>query len=230
MVRARHPDVHTHPPEGARSTHSGVNTGGTPSWRPFRTVSAVSVENLKMLSQEGVATAGNTKLLHGWSANTERTVDAPSPAKRTGNVALPKRTSGRCHFLGGTQGFFWDTTFREGGAYFGDTKTFLGIQNSLWDTEVLFGIQKENVDKNPKTSRQVSSRVCVCSTGRVLVSKWFPFCRDWALTAGSGTQVQSLWGERVGDSPTIPPTLTALTVHGQPGTPCTNTRGLLGHF
>ena len=47
---------------------------------------------------------------------------------------------------------------------------------------------------------QVSSRVCVCSTGRVLVSKWFPFCHDCALIAGlAPASSESAW--RKGGTP-----------------------------
>ena len=54
--------------------------------------------------------------------------------------------------------------------------------------------------------RQVSSRVCVCSTGRVLVSVHFPSVKTVRLPRGSRPQVQSLRGERVEASSTIPPT------------------------
>ena len=55
-----------------------------------------------------------------------------------------------CHFLWGTKGFLGDTTFREGGAYFGIQKTFLRDtitffrfkKNFLGDTEAFFGRQK----------------------------------------------------------------------------------------
>ena len=41
-----------------------------------------------------------------------------------------------CHCFGSTKGFFGDTTFREGGAYFG-MQLFFGFLNFLWDPKKL---------------------------------------------------------------------------------------------
>ena len=82
MVRARHPDVAaliiramrdpTGPPTLV-STNSGTSVGqfeplhGTP-WRMANALRDVNQKNLHL---EGVATVGSTKLLRGWSVNTE---------------------------------------------------------------------------------------------------------------------------------------------------------------
>ena len=81
MVFARHPDVATliiqrmrDPVLSARTWHSSwsVLKGSSPlCGKPLPVVIALHDVNPKITNQEGVATAGNSKLLHGWSANTK---------------------------------------------------------------------------------------------------------------------------------------------------------------
>ena len=79
MVFARHPDVATliiqrmrDPVLSARTWNSSwsVLKGSSPlRGKPLRILSALRDVNPKITNQEGVATAGNSKLLHKLSAN-----------------------------------------------------------------------------------------------------------------------------------------------------------------
>ena len=58
--------------------------------------------------------------------------------------------AGGATFSWGTKCFFWDITFREGGVL-GHKRTFLGTQKTIFGMpNAFFGIQEENVDKNPR--------------------------------------------------------------------------------
>ena len=99
----------------------------------------------------------NLPLHFRWGICGDRSFHSPSrmensTAKPTHSLVLHRQSQG-CRFLGGTKCFFWDTTFPEGGAYFGIPKTFFGIPktflglkklfwvNFFWFTETLLGIQ-----------------------------------------------------------------------------------------
>ena len=63
------------------------------------------------------------------------------------------------NFLWDKKNFLWDAEvffFGIQKTFLGDTKNFfLGYRGFFRDAKVFFGIQKENVDTNPKTSRKL---------------------------------------------------------------------------
>ena len=100
----------------------------------------------------------------------QRDFGPPSPFCRT--IVFPYRFGHLSEYgtqllrvplcLGYKRFFFGDTTFREGGAYFGikknfmgDTKTFFGDTKCFFGIQNVFGKQKFLVDQNPKTSQKL---------------------------------------------------------------------------